>query len=155
MRNKFFLSSARSLRSDGEDTYPRIGTSHCIRHGGWSDSYISYFLFSMATKKAASVGKIRISVKAFEHKLVDDAVSKIIATAKDSGAVVIGPVPLPTKIEKITVNRSTFVNKNAREQFEIRRHKRLIDVLEPTPKTLELLQSVNIPAGVGVEIKVM
>lgn len=109
----------------------------------------------MATKKAASVGKIRISVKAFEHKLVDDAVSKIIATAKDSGAVVIGPVPLPTKIEKITVNRSTFVNKNAREQFEIRRHKRLIDVLEPTPKTLELLQSVNIPAGVGVEIKVM
>lgn len=109
----------------------------------------------MATKKSASANKIRISVKAFEHKLVDDAVNKIVTTAKDSGAVVVGPVPLPTKIEKITVNRSTFVNKNAREQFEIRRHKRLIDVLEPTPKTLELLQSVNIPAGVGVEIKVM
>jgi small subunit ribosomal protein S10 len=114
-----------------------------------------YFLFSMAPKKTQSGSKIRIAVKAFEHKLVDDAVAKIIATAKDSGAVVVGPIPLPTKIEKITLNRSTFVNKNAREQFEIRRHKRLIDVLDPTPKTLELLQSVNIPAGVGVEIKVM
>jgi len=109
----------------------------------------------MAPKKTQSGSKIRIAVKAFEHKLVDDAVAKIIATAKDSGAVVVGPIPLPTKIEKITLNRSTFVNKNAREQFEIRRHKRLIDVLDPTPKTLELLQSVNIPAGVGVEIKVM
>jgi small subunit ribosomal protein S10 len=108
----------------------------------------------MATKKAAA-GKIRIVVKSFEHKLLDDAVLKIVTTAKDSGAIIVGPVPLPTKIEKITLNRSTFVNKNAREQFEIRRHKRLIDVLEPTPKTLELLQGVNIPAGVGVEIKVM
>lgn len=142
-------------RRSGEDTYPRIGTVIAFTSREWSDSYISYFLFLMATKKATSTSKIRISVKAFEHKLVDDAVNKIIATAKDSGAVVIGPVPLPTKIEKITVNRSTFVNKNAREQFEIRRHKRLIDVLDPTPKTLELLQSVNIPAGVGVEIKVM
>jgi small subunit ribosomal protein S10 len=108
----------------------------------------------MATKKA-SVGKIRIIVKAFEHKLVDDAVVKIITTVKDSGAIVVGPVPLPTKIEKITLNRSTFVNKSSREQFEIRRHKRLIDVLEPTPKTMELLQSINIPAGIGIEIKVM
>jgi small subunit ribosomal protein S10 len=109
----------------------------------------------MATKKGASTSKIRLIVKAFEHKLVDDAVAKIVATAKESGAVVVGPVPLPTKIEKITLNRSTFVNKNAREQFEIRRHKRLIDVMDPTPKTLELLQSINIPSGVGVEIKVM
>ncbi len=106
-------------------------------------------------KTEKSTNKIRIIVKAFEHKLVDDAVAKIIATVKESGAVVVGPVPLPTKIEKITLNRSTFVNKNAREQFEIRRHKRLIDVLDPTPKTLELLQSINIPSGVGVEIKVM
>lgn len=102
----------------------------------------------MATKKNVSTSKIRLIVKAFEHKLVDDAVAKIVATAKESGAIVVGPVPLPTKIEKITLNRSTFVNKNAREQFEIRRHKRLIDVMDPTPKTLELLQSINIPAGV-------
>jgi|MGYP000031081111 small subunit ribosomal protein S10 len=110
----------------------------------------------MATKKTEkSTNKIRITVKAFDHKLADEAVSKIVSTAKDSGAVVVGPVPLPTKIEKITLNRSTFVNKNAREQFEIRRHKRLLDVMDPTPKTLELLQGINIPAGVGVEIKVM
>jgi small subunit ribosomal protein S10 len=104
------------------------------------------------TKKT---GNIRITVRAFEHKLIDEAVKKIVLTAKDSGATVIGPIPLPTKIEKVTVNRSTFVNKDAREQFEIRRHKRLIDIAESTPKTLELLQGVNIPAGVGVDIKVM
>jgi len=106
----------------------------------------------MSSKKT---GNIRIIVRAFEHKLIDEAVKKIITTAKDSGAIVVGPVPLPTKIEKVTVNRSTFVNKDAREQFEIRRHKRLVDIIEPTPKTLELLQGVNIPSGVGVEIKVV
>lgn len=106
----------------------------------------------MASSK--KTGNIRIVVRAFEHKLIDEAVKKIVTTAKDSGAVVVGPVPLPTKIEKITVNRSTFVNKDAREQFEIRRHKRLIDIKDPTPKTLELLQGINIPSGVGVEIKV-
>lgn len=109
----------------------------------------------MATKKTASSGKIRIIIQAFEHKLVDDAVSKIVATLKDSGAIIAGPVPLPTKIEKITVNRSTFVNKNAREQFEIRRHKRLVDVVESTPQTLEMLQTINIPSGVGVELKAL
>jgi small subunit ribosomal protein S10 len=137
------------LGRNGEDTYASL---HLCLHK-WSD-ITSLLLFFMATKKAAA-GKIRIVVKSFEHKLLDDAVVKIVATAKDSGAIIVGPVALPTKIEKITLNRSTFVNKNAREQFEIRRHKRLIDVLEPTPKTLELLQGVNIPAGVGVEIKVM
>ncbi|MDQ5968736.1 MAG: small subunit ribosomal protein [Patescibacteria group bacterium] len=114
----------------------------------WSDLTFLFSLLFMATKKSVSTSKIRLIVKAFEHKLVDDAVAKIVATAKESGAIVVGPVPLPTKIEKITLNRSTFVNKNAREQFEIRRHKRLIDVMDPTPKTLELLQSINIPAGV-------
>lgn len=97
--------------------------------------------------------KMRITIKAFDHRLLDEAVKKIVLVAKDSGAIVVGPIPLPTKIEKITVNRSTFVNKDAREQFEIRRHKRLIDITEPTAKTLELLQEVNIPNGVGVEIK--
>lgn len=105
----------------------------------------------MSTKKNSQ--KIRISVKSFDHKLLDDAVKKIVLIAKDSGAVVVWPIPLPTRIEKITVNRSTFVNKDAREQFEIRRHKRLIDILDPTPKTLEMLQDINIPSGVGVEIK--
>jgi len=97
--------------------------------------------------------KMRITIKAFDHRLLDEAVKKIVLVAKDSGAIVVGPIPLPTKIEKITVNRSTFVNKDAREQFEIRRHKRIIDITEPTPKTLELLQEVNISNGVGIEIK--
>jgi len=105
----------------------------------------------MATKK--DWGKIRISVKAFDHRLLDDAVSKIVSVAKDSGAQVVGPIPLPTKIEKVTVNRSTFVNKDAREQFEIRRHKRLVEIQEPTAKTLEMLQTISIPSGVGIEIK--
>lgn len=105
----------------------------------------------MSAKKDSQ--KIRISVKSFDHKLLDEAVKKIVLIARDSWALVVGPIPLPTKIEKITVNRSTFVNKDAREQFEIRRHKRLIDILEPTSKTLELLQDINIPNGVGVEIK--
>lgn len=102
-------------------------------------------------KKATN--KIRISIKAFEHKLLDEAVKKIVSIANDSGAKVVGPIPLPTKIEKITVNRSTFVNKDAREQFEIRRHKRLIDILEPSSQTMEMLQSLNIPNGVWIEIK--
>ena len=105
----------------------------------------------MASKKDSQ--KIRISVKAFDHRLIDDAVQKIVDIANDSGAHVVGPIPLPTKIEKITVNRSTFVNKDAREQFEIRRHKRLVEIQEPTAKTLELLQGISIPSGVGVEIK--
>ena len=108
----------------------------------------------MASKATCKAGNIRIIVRAFEHKLVDEATKKIVATAQDSGATVIGPIPLPTKIEKITVNRSTFANKDAREQFEIRRHKRLIDIESPTAKTLESLQSINIPTGVGVDIKI-
>ncbi len=106
-------------------------------------------------KKESAHQKIRITVRAFEHRLIDEAVKKIVTTAKDSGAIIVGPIPLPTKIEKITVNRSTFVNKNAREQFEIRRFKRLIDITEPTGRTMELLQGINIPAGVGVDIKLI
>lgn len=104
---------------------------------------------------AKKTGNIRIVVRAFEHKLIDEAVKKIVITAKDSWAIVVWPIPLPTKIEKVTVNRSTFVNKDAREQFEIRRHKRIIDIKDPTPKTLELLQWINIPSWVGVDIKIV
>ena len=117
---------------------------------------ILHSLKSMTPKKTEkSTNKIRIIVKAFEHKLVDEAVSKIITTVRDGGAVVVGPVPLPTKIEKFTLNRSTFVNKNAREQFEIRRHRRLLLINEPTPETLETLQKLNLPSGVGVDIAIV
>jgi small subunit ribosomal protein S10 len=108
----------------------------------------------MATKKTQKApSKMRISVKSFDHRLLDEAVKKIVTIASDSGVEVVWPIPLPTRVEKITVNRSTFVNKDAREQFEIRRHKRLIDILEPTSRTMELLQEVNIPNGVWIEIK--
>lgn len=105
----------------------------------------------MSAKKASE--KIRITIKAFDHRLLEEAVKKIVLVAKDSWATVVGPIPLPTKIEKITVNRSTFVNKDAREQFEIRRHKRIVDITDPTSKTLEMLQTINISNGVWVEIK--
>ena len=105
----------------------------------------------MSAKKTTT--KIRISVKSFDHRLLDEAVKKIVMIVSDSGAKVVWPIPLPTKIEKITVNRSTFVNKDAREQFEIRRHQRLIDILEPSAKTMELLQDISIPNWVGIEIK--
>jgi len=97
--------------------------------------------------------KIRISIKSFDYKLLDESVKKIVGIAQDSGATVVWPVPLPTKIDKITVNRSTFVNKDAREQFEIRRHKRLVDIINPNAKTLELLQNISLPSWIGVEIK--
>lgn len=98
--------------------------------------------------------KIRIKIKSFDHKLADEAVKKIVTLAKDSGSTVVGPIPLPTRVEKVTVNRSTFVNKDAREQFEIRRHKRLVEIQNPSAQTLDMLQDINIPTGVGVEIKV-
>lgn len=94
-------------------------------------------------------------MKAFEHRVVDDAVKKIVSAAKDTGSHTVGPIPLPTKIEKFTVNRSTFVNKNAREQFEIRRHRRILLIEKPAPETLEALQKINLPSGVGVDIEVV
>lgn len=114
---------------------------------------------SKTTKaKVSTVSKqetLKISVKAFEHRIVDEAVKKIISAAKDTGSHTVGPIPLPTKIEKFTVNRATFVNKNAREQFEIRRHRRLLLINSPTPETLETLQKLNLPSGVGVDIAII
>lgn len=98
-------------------------------------------------------GRIRIKIKAYDHKLIDQSAKQIVDTAKRTGAGVIGPIPLPTEKTKYTVNRSTFVHKNAREQFEMRIHKRLIDISTPTPKTIDALSNLNLPAGVDVEIK--
>lgn len=101
----------------------------------------------------ASGQRIRLKVRAFDHKIIDAATRTIIETVERSGAKVRGPVPLPTLIKKFTVNRSTFVHKDAREQFEMRTHVRLIDIIEPTAKTVDLLMSLALPAGVDVEIK--
>ena len=104
-------------------------------------------------KKEPSISGIRIRLSAFDHHVLDEAASKIIDTAERSGAVVHGPIPLPTKIRKFTVNRSTFVHKDARDQFEMRTHRRLIDLTETTFKTVESLQSLSLPSGVDIEIK--
>lgn len=97
--------------------------------------------------------RIRIRLKAFDHRVLDDSVRKIVDAAERTGANVVGPVPLPTRIEKFTVNRSPFIDKDSREQFEIRTHKRLIDVVDPGPKTIENLTKLDLPAGVDIEIK--
>jgi len=97
--------------------------------------------------------KIRIRLKAFDHKILDQSAGKIVETAEATGAKVAGPVPLPTRVEKFTVMRSPFVDKDSQEHFEIRTHKRLIDVLEPSPNTIRALMRLNLPAGVDIEIK--
>lgn len=97
--------------------------------------------------------KIRIRLKAFDHKILDQSAVQIVETAERTGAQVAGPVPLPTKIERYSVIRSPFIDKNSQEQFEVRTHKRLIDVYEPTQKTISALMRLNLPAGVDIEIK--
>ena len=97
--------------------------------------------------------RIRIRLKAYDHRVLDQSVQKIVDAAERTGAVVVGPVPLPTRIEKFCVNRATFIDKDSREQLEIRTHKRLLDVLEPSSKTIETLMHLNLPAGVDIEIK--
>jgi len=97
--------------------------------------------------------RIRIRIRAYDHKIIDASVKQIVETARRHGADVVGPVPLPTEIKKYTVNRSSFVHKNAREQYEMRVHKRLIDIVGPTPKIIDSLTNLNLPAGVDIEIK--
>jgi small subunit ribosomal protein S10 len=97
--------------------------------------------------------KIRIRLKAFDHRILDQSARQIVDAAERTGAQVVGPVPLPTRIEKFTVIRSPFIDKDSREQFEIRTHKRLIDVIEPGSKTVDQLMRLQLPAGVDIEIK--
>ena len=98
--------------------------------------------------------KIRIRLEAFDHGLLDQSTREILNTAKRTGARVVGPIPLPTRIEKFTVNRSVHIDKKSREQFEIRTHKRVLDIIDPTPQTVDALMKLDLAAGVDVEIKV-
>ena len=106
-------------------------------------------------KKNEDGPKLRIKIKAYDHKVIDTATKTIIDTAERNNVKVVGPVPLPTSINKYSVNRSTFVHKTAQEQYEMRTHKRLIDILDPSPKAIDALMSLNLPSGVDVEIKMM
>ena len=102
----------------------------------------------------ANQQKIRIRLKAFDYRLIDQSALEIVETAKRTGAVVRGPVPLPTRIEKFTVNRSPHADKKSMEQFEMRTHKRLLDIIDPTAKTVDELKKLNLPAGVDITIRV-
>lgn len=99
--------------------------------------------------------RLRIRIRAYDSKIIDSSVRQIADTALRNGAEVVGPVPLPTEIHKYTVNRSSFVHKNAREQYEMRVHKRLIDIVDPAPKLIDALTNLSLPAGVDIEIKMM
>ncbi|MDB4978993.1 MAG: small subunit ribosomal protein [Candidatus Peribacteria bacterium] len=105
-----------------------------------------------AGKKEVKMSVIRIRLSAFDHTVLDEAAQKIVETAERSGAIVHGPIPLPTLIKKFTVNRSTFVHKDARDQFEMRTHRRLIDLSETTFKSVESLQTLSLPSGVEIKI---
>ncbi|OGC79020.1 30S ribosomal protein S10 [Candidatus Adlerbacteria bacterium RIFCSPHIGHO2_01_FULL_54_23] len=108
-------------------------------------------------KVAAEVApqRLRIKVRAYEHKVLDASVKQILDTALRYDAKVAGPIPLPTEIKKYTVNRSTFIYKDAREQFEMRVHKRIIDILDPSPKVIEALTNLSLPSGVTIEVKML
>ena len=98
--------------------------------------------------------RIRIRLKSFDHRVLDASSKEIVETAKRTGARVAGPIPMPTRIERFTVNRSPFVNKKSMEQFEIRTHKRLLDIINPTIKTVDELKKLNLPAGVDISIRI-
>ena len=111
----------------------------------------------MVTKKkeADVVQKLRLRIRAYDHKLIDSSARQIIENAERNDATILGPIPLPTEIKRYTVNRSTFVHKDSREQFELRIHKRLIDIENPNQKIIESLSNLNLPAGVDIEIKLV
>ncbi len=104
-------------------------------------------------EKSEDKQRIRIKIRAYDHKIIDQSTKTILETAQRTGAQISGPVPLPVAKRKYTVLNSTFVHKNSRDQYEMRIHKRLIDIIEPTPQTIDALMSLNLPAGVDIEIK--
>ena len=110
---------------------------------------------SRGKKEAAAPSRLRIRVVAYEHAILDNAVKQIIDVAARHNATVIGPVPLPIDIKKYTVNRASFIDKDSREQFEMRIHKRMIDILNPAPKVIEALTNIDLPSGVNIDVKMM
>ena len=109
---------------------------------------------STRTSSTKTAQKIRIKLQAYEHRILDQSVAEILNTARRTGSVVAGPIPLPTRIERMTVNRSPHVDKKSMDQFEIRTHKRLMDIIKPTAKTVDELKKLNLPAGVDLSIKI-
>ncbi len=108
----------------------------------------------MAKLSKQAEQKIRIQLRAYEHSILDQSVVDIIATARKTGSMVVGPIPMPTRMERFTVNKSPHVNKKSMEQFEIRTHKRMLEIVNPTAKTVDELKKLNLPAGVDISIKI-
>ena len=108
---------------------------------------------SSVDEQTPTTNRIRIKVRAYDHRIIDQAIKTIVETVKRSGATIIGPIPLPTEKIKETVLRATFVHKDSREQFEMRIHKRLIDIINPMPEVIEAITSLSLPAGVNIEVK--
>ncbi len=108
-----------------------------------------------APKKTEDTARLRMRVSAYEHKILDQSVKSIVDTALRHDAVMRGPIPLPTGIKKYTVNRGAFIDKNSREQFEMRIHRRLVDIINPNPKVVEALTNLNLPSGVNIDVKMM
>ena len=106
-----------------------------------------------AEEKEESKQRLRIKIRAYDHKIIDQSARQIVETAERQGIEVVGPIPLPTQIHKYTVNRSSFVHKDSREQYEMRVHKRLIDIYDPTSRIIDAMMNLNLPAGVDIEIK--
>jgi small subunit ribosomal protein S10 len=106
-------------------------------------------------KKDLHTNKIRLKIKSYDHRLIDTSTRQIMDTAVRNGAEVVGPIPLPTELRKYTVNRSTFVHKDSREQFEMKMHKRLVEIVNPSQKIVESLSNLNLPAGIDIEIKLI
>lgn len=100
-----------------------------------------------------TLNRVRIKIKAYDHKVIDQTARKIVETAERTGAGITGPVPLPTETHRVTVNKSSFVHKDARDQYEMRTHKRVVDIVNPTAKTVDQLTNLDLPAGVDIEIK--
>lgn len=109
----------------------------------------------MVNKEVNSLEKLRLRIRSYDSRLIDNSCKQIIETLRRHDAKLVGPIPLPTEFKRYTVNRSTFVHKKSREQFEMRIHKRLIDILKPVPKLIEALQDLTLPAGVDIEIKMV
>jgi len=139
---------------------PARNASSIANTGGTKDTTVKVGAkitkaISKKDKKENDQVILRIRVRAYENKILDASVKQIIDTAVRYDAVVVGPVPLPTEIKKYTVNRASFIYKNAREQFEIRVHKRLIDIINPNPKTVEALTNMSLPSGVDIDVKML
>lgn len=118
-------------------------------------SHVSHAPKRAAKKRVEVANRLRIRVRAYEHGVLDNSVKQIIDTASRYNATIVGPVPLPIDIKKYTVNRAAFIDKDSREQFEMRIHKRMIDILNPEPKVIEALTNIDLPSGVSIDVKMM